>query len=56
VTGRNFANCEFIDIETELSRGLYAKFLGRLDGSVHDYNGVIDRTALRMEVTDDAAR
>ena len=56
VTGRNFANCEFIDIETELSRGLYAKFLGRLDGSVHDYNAVIDRTALRMEVTDDAAR
>ena len=56
VTGRNFSNCEFIDIETELSRGLYAKFLGRLDGSVHDYSAVIDRTALRMEVTDDAVR
>jgi hypothetical protein len=35
---------------------LYAKFLGRLDGSVHDYSAVIDRTALRMEVTDDAVR
>ena len=56
VNGRNFANCEFIDIETELSRELFLKFLGRMDGSVNDYSGSIDRTALRMEVTDDAAR
>ena len=56
VTGRNFANCEFIDIETELSRELFLKFLGRQDGSVNDYSGSIDRKALRMEVTDDAAR
>ena len=56
VTGRNFSNCEFIDIETELSRGLFAKFLGRLDGSKYDYSGSIDRNALIMEQTDDAAR
>jgi hypothetical protein len=56
VTGRDFSNCEFIDIETEMSRGLFAKFLGRLDGSTHDYSSVIDRLALTMEETDDAAR
>jgi len=56
VTGRNFSNCEFIDIETELSRGLFAKFLGRMDGSKHDYSLAIDRNALIMEQTDDAAR
>ena len=56
MTGRDFSNCEFIDIETEFSRGLFAKFLGRLDGSMHDYSGALDRNALRMEVTDDAAR
>jgi hypothetical protein len=56
VTGRNFSNCEFVDIETELSRGLFLKFLGRMDGSIYDYSGSIDRNALRMEVTDDAAR
>ena len=56
VTGRNFSNCEFIDIENELSRGLFLKFLGRMDRSSHDYSGSIDRNALIMEPTDDAAR
>ena len=56
VTGRNFSNCEFIDIETELSRGLFLKFLGRMDGSINDYSGSIDRNALIMEQFDLAAR
>jgi hypothetical protein len=53
---RNFANCEFIDAEKTLSRELFLKFLGRLDGSIYDYSGSIDRRALVMEQTDDAAR
>ena len=56
VAGRNFSNCEFIDIENELSRGLFLKFLGRMDGSRFDFSGSIDRNALVMEITDDAAR
>ena len=27
-----------------------------MDGSIYDYSGSIDRNALRMEQTDDAAR
>ena len=34
----------------------FAKFLSRLDGSAQDYSGAVDRQALVMEQTDEAAR
>ncbi|HIF74208.1 MAG TPA: hypothetical protein EYQ33_04145 [Gammaproteobacteria bacterium] len=56
VTMRDFQACEFIDVENGLSSELFAKFLSRLDGSAEDYSGAVDRQALSMEQTDDAAR
>ncbi len=56
VTMRDFQACEFIDVENDLSSELFAKFLSRLDGSAQDYSGAVDRLALSMEQTDDAAR
>ena len=53
---RDFQACEFIDPENDLSSELMAKFLSRLDGSAQDYSGAVDRGALKMEQTDDAAR
>ena len=56
MTMRDFQACEFIDPENDLSSELFAKFLSRLDGSAQDYSGAVDREALKMEQTDDAAR
>ena len=56
MTMRDFQACEFIDVENDLSSELFAKFLSRLDGSAQDYSGAVDRQALVMEQTDDAAR
>ena len=56
MTMRDFQACEFIDVENDLSSELFAKFLSRLDGSAQDYSGAVDRVALLMEQTDDAAR
>ena len=56
MTMRDFQACEFIDPENDLSSELFAKFLSRLDGSAQDYSGAVDREALKMEETDDAAR
>ena len=53
---RDFQACEFIDPEEDISSELMAKFLSRLDGSAQDYSGAVDREALKMEQTDDAAR
>ena len=55
-TIRDFQACEFIDVEKDLSYELFAKFLGRLDGSAQDYSGTVDRQALLMEQTNNAAR
>lgn len=55
-TIRDFQACEFIDVENGLSREVFAKFLGRLDGSAQDYSGAVDRKALLMEQTNNAAR
>jgi len=56
MTMRDFQTCEFIDVENDLSSELFAKFLSRIDGSAQDYSGAVDREALIMELTDDAAR
>jgi len=56
VTMRDFRACEFIDPEKDLSSELMAKFLSRMDRSAQDYSGAVDKKALRLEVTDDAAR
>ena len=56
MTMRDFQACEFIDPENDISSELFAKFLSRLDGSAQDYSGAVDRQALKMEQTDDAAR
>ena len=49
----DFRNCEFIDIDAELSRELFRSYLENFDG---EYNSAINFDALVMEQTDDSLR
>ena len=49
----DFRNCEFIDIDAELSRELFRSYLENFDG---EYNSAINFDALVMEQTDASLR
>ena len=49
----DFRNCEFIDIDSELSRELFLRYLKDFDG---EYNSAINLDALVMEPADASLR
>ena len=49
----DFRNCEFIDIDSELSRELFLRYLKDFDG---EYNSAINFDALVMEQADVSLR
>ena len=50
---KNSKDCEFIDIDTELSQELFQSYLEDFDG---EYNSAINFDALVMEQTNDSLR
>jgi hypothetical protein len=49
----DFRNCQFIDVDTEISRDIFKSYLNDFDGV---YSGAINFDALTIEVTDPSLR